>query len=93
MQPVLVDRAEFEELKGTTIALEKEAGVPVDELEAAPPEVLCLGAERTGLPAVVLSAAGCTAHIPARPDGPDSLNVGMAAAIALYARNRMAARG
>src|SRR3954452_9372423 len=47
-------KAEFEELKGTTIALEKGAGVPIDELEATPPEVLCLGAERKGLPAVVL---------------------------------------
>jgi RNA methyltransferase, TrmH family len=86
-------KAEFEELKGTTIALDKAAGSPLPAVEAAPPEVLCLGAERTGLPAVVLRAAGCAAHIPLRPDGPDSLNVGMAAAIALYERrNRMAAR-
>jgi RNA methyltransferase, TrmH family len=85
-------RANFEDVKGTTIALEKGAGVPIDELEPAPPEVLCLGAERTGLPAVVLSAAGCSAHIPTRADGPDSLNVAMAATVAIYARNRMAAR-
>ena len=85
-------RAAFEDLKGTTIALEKEAGMPVDELESVAPEVLCLGAERTGLPTAVLRTADFRAHIPARQDGPDSLNVGMAAAIALYARNRMAAR-
>jgi TrmH family RNA methyltransferase len=86
-------RASFEELQGTTIALEKEAGVPLAELDPSPPEVLCLGAERTGLPTAVLRAADSAAHIPSRPDGPDSLNVGMAAAIALYERrNRMAAR-
>jgi TrmH family RNA methyltransferase len=86
-------RARFEDLPGTTIALERGAGEPLAELEIAGPVVLCLGAERTGLPAAVLRAAGYSAHIPLRPDGPDSLNVGMAAAVALYERNRMAARG
>jgi TrmH family RNA methyltransferase len=85
-------RAPFEELKGTTIALERGAGEAVDEVQAGPPIVLCLGAERTGLPTAVLRAASSRAHIPVRPDGPDSLNVGTAAAIALYARARMAAR-
>jgi TrmH family RNA methyltransferase len=85
-------RAAFEDLKGTTIALERGAGEPIGELEPAMAEVLCLGAERAGLPTAVLRTADVRAHIPARPDGPDSLNVGMAAAIALYARNRMRAR-
>jgi TrmH family RNA methyltransferase len=86
-------RAEFEELQGTTIALDKAADSPLPAVEAPPPVVLCLGAERTGLPSAVLRSAVHTAHIPVRPDGPDSLNVGMAAAIALYERrNRMAAR-
>jgi TrmH family RNA methyltransferase len=85
-------RADFDELPGTTIALDSGAGEPLSELDVNPPEVLCLGAERTGLPAVVLQAAGCSAHIPTRADGPDSLNVAMAAAVALYERNRMAAR-
>jgi tRNA G18 (ribose-2'-O)-methylase SpoU len=31
------------------------------------------------------------AHIPMRDDGPDSLNVAMAATVALYERNRMPA--
>jgi TrmH family RNA methyltransferase len=85
-------RAEFGELRGTTIALERGAGAPLAELEAANPVVLCLGAERAGLPPAVLQAASYTAHIPTRPDGPDSLNVAMAATVALYERNRMAAR-
>jgi tRNA G18 (ribose-2'-O)-methylase SpoU len=33
------------------------------------------------------------AEIPLNPDGPDSLNVAMAAAVALYERTRMAANG
>ncbi len=85
-------RADFGDLKGTTIALEKDAGVPLDDVALSPPEVLCLGAERAGLPTAALRTADFRAHIPVRQDGPDSLNVGMAAAIALYARNRMAAR-
>jgi TrmH family RNA methyltransferase len=86
-------RAAFDELPATTIALERGEGKPLAEVEVAAPVVLCLGAERAGLPAEVLRAAGCTAHIPLRPDGPDSLNVAMAATVALYERNRMAARG
>src|SRR3954452_25057765 len=85
-------RASFEELQGTTIALEKEAGVPLADVPSNPPEILCLGAERAGLPTAVLRAANSHAHIPVRPDGPDSLNVGMAATVALYARVRMAGR-
>jgi RNA methyltransferase, TrmH family len=85
-------RAAFEELRGTTIALDSDAGEPVDEVSAEAPVILCLGAERAGLPAAVLGAAASRARIPTRADGPDSLNVAMAATVALYARNRMAAR-
>jgi TrmH family RNA methyltransferase len=84
-------RAAFEELAGTTVALERGKGVPLSELEADPPVTLCLGAERTGLPADLKPSA--SAHIPLRPGGPDSLNVAMAATVALYERNRMAGRG
>src|SRR4051795_3225977 len=73
-------RAEFSELKGTTIALDRSAETPIGEVEATPPEVLCLGAERAALPTAVLRTANSRACIPIRPDGPDSLNVGMAAA-------------
>jgi RNA methyltransferase, TrmH family len=85
-------RAGFDELQGTTIALERGAGAPLSEIDSAPPEVLCLGAERAGLPTAVLRNANRTAHISTRQDGPDSLNVAMAATVALYERNRMAAR-
>jgi TrmH family RNA methyltransferase len=80
-------RAAFEELSGTTIALETGAGLPLASVEADPPVVLCLGSERSGLPADI--AATVRAQIPIRPGGPDSLNVAMAASIALYERTRM----
>jgi TrmH family RNA methyltransferase len=84
-------RAQFGDLTGTTVALERGQGVALDQLEADPPVTLCLGAERVGLPAELRASA--TAHIPLRPDGPDSLNVAMAATVALYERNRMARNG
>jgi tRNA G18 (ribose-2'-O)-methylase SpoU len=52
--------------------------------------VLCLGGEREGLPNAVIEMADTVAQIPLRPDGPDSLNVAMAATVALYERTRMA---
>ena len=85
-------RAGFDELHGTTIALARGAGVPIADMSAEPPIVLCLGGERQGLPSELLERADHVAHIPLRPDGPDSLNVAMAATVALYERNRMAGR-
>jgi TrmH family RNA methyltransferase len=69
------------------VALDRGAERPLgalsaDELE--PPVVVCLGAERAGLPAEVLEAGDVVASIPLRPDGPDSLNVAMAATVGLY---------
>jgi len=85
-------RAGFEELSGARVALDAAAGDPLGALSA--PVVLCLGAERDGLPAALLQAADATARIPLRPGGPESLNVAMTAAIALYeAANRMAGHG
>ncbi len=87
-------RAGFSELSGTTIALERGAGLALDQVQAEPPVIVCLGAEREGLPAAVAEQAGMRAEIPLRPDGPDSLNVAMAATVALYdLGNRMAADG
>ena len=83
-------RAAFEALEGATVALERGGGVPLHELAPQAPEVLCLGAEREGLPAAVSAGARRRAHIPLRPDGPESLNVAMAATVALYERSRMA---
>ncbi len=84
-------RAGFGELAGTAVALHAREGRPLSEVPVGGPEVVCLGAEREGLPASVLAGAQAVAHIPLREDGPDSLNVAMAAAVALYERARMAA--
>jgi TrmH family RNA methyltransferase len=81
-------KASFAELEGTTIALVGRTGLELKDVEAAGPVVLCLGSEREGLPPDL--AADHVAHIPLRPDGPDSLNVAMAATVALYERTRMA---
>jgi RNA methyltransferase, TrmH family len=87
-------RAEFGDLTGTTIALERGAGLALAHVEVEAPVVVCLGGEREGLPPAVSEEASVRAEIPLRGDGPDSLNVAMAATIALYdLTNRMAADG
>ena len=81
-------RATVGELAGTLVALERGAERALDELsveELEPPVVVCLGAEREGLPAAVRERAARRVEIRLRPDGPDSLNVAMAATVALYA--------
>jgi TrmH family RNA methyltransferase len=89
-------RARPEELRGALVALDPGAERELSEIEVEPPLVLCLGAEREGLPEAVLERARERVRIPLRSDGPQSLNVAMAAAIALYDRaeagNRMADR-
>ena len=84
-------RSEPEELAGTLVALERGAARPLAELDDAelePPVTVCLGAERDGHPEAVLGRATLRAEIPLRPDGPDSLNVAMAATVALYELGR-----
>jgi TrmH family RNA methyltransferase len=77
-------RAGFEELAGPRVALDARAERSIGELQAAAPLVLCLGAEREGLPRELLGQASEHVRIPLREDGPDSLNVAMAATVALY---------
>lgn len=85
-------RAGFDKLGGRRVALHAGAESALAELDARPPVVLCLGAERSGLPAELLEASEASARIPLRSDGPESLNVAMAATVALYeVGNRMAA--
>jgi tRNA G18 (ribose-2'-O)-methylase SpoU len=83
-------RAAFEDLPGTRVAF--RTGAP-EEWNADSPVVLCFGSERGELP----GGAELDAGIPMRPagvgDGPDSLNVAMAATVALYDRFRMARHG
>ena len=81
-------------LPGSLLALAGDAPLTLAEATSAVslPVVLCLGAEREGLPSAVREAALATARIPVRPDGPDSLNVAMAATVGLYElAHRMAA--
>jgi RNA methyltransferase, TrmH family len=86
-------RAALAEVAGFKLALEGSAREVLAEVELASPLVLCLGAEREGLPAEVAAGADVTARIPMRPDAPDSLNVASAAAVGLYeVANRMADR-
>lgn len=87
-------RAALAELPAAKLALDGSAERTLAEVaaEVAPPVVLCVGAEREGLPADALASADALARIPVRPDGPDSLNAAMAATIGLYGlANRMAA--
>ena len=71
---------------GNLLALDPHATTDLREVSADAPLVVCLGGEREGLPA---DFDGVRVRIPV--DGPESLNVATAAAIALYElRNRMA---
>jgi RNA methyltransferase, TrmH family len=95
-------RAAFTELPGFKLALDGGADRTLAEAVSALPAasghtgspaiVLCVGAERDGLSEQLLDAADAVGRIPIAVDGPDSLNVAMAATIGLYElRNRMAA--
>jgi RNA methyltransferase, TrmH family len=85
-------RAGFEELSGTRVALDARAELTLAEVETAAPVVLCVGAEREGLPEELLEAADAVARIPLRADGPESLNAAVAAAVALHELARRMAR-
>lgn len=90
-------RAAWEELDGSSIALDPRADTGVADVTLDGPVVLCLGSEREGLPEFILDRAACRARIPLSSGGPESLNVAMAATVALYERSRheirMADRG
>jgi RNA methyltransferase, TrmH family len=62
------------------VALVPHGGEELDTLAGA--ATVCLGAEREGLPDEVLARCQRRVTIPLRPNGPDSLNVAAAAAIA-----------
>jgi TrmH family RNA methyltransferase len=76
-------RAEAAELPGTLVALDPRGERALSELEPAPPLVVCVGAEREGLPDELTESA-VSARIPIREGGPESLNAAMAATVALY---------
>jgi RNA methyltransferase, TrmH family len=78
-------RAALEAVRGQRLALDSGSGEALADVRLGDgPVVLCLGAEREGLPADVLATAHGVARIPLRQGGPDSLNVAMAASVALY---------
>jgi RNA methyltransferase, TrmH family len=81
-------RADLDEVTGAKLALDGRADAPLAEVEVEPPVVICVGAEREGLPPELSGAVDASARIPMRPDGPDSLNVAMAATVALYELGR-----
>jgi tRNA G18 (ribose-2'-O)-methylase SpoU len=74
------------ELTGRLLPLDAHASTTLHDARLEVPVVLCLGAERAGLP------AGLAAEAVRIPVATDSLNVAMAATVALYeVANRMAA--
>jgi TrmH family RNA methyltransferase len=78
-------RGPLAEVPGRRVALSARAERTLAEAELGPPVVLCLGSEREGLPAELEADSF---RIDVRND---SLNVAMAATVALYeAANRMA---
>jgi TrmH family RNA methyltransferase len=71
-------RAELAQLTADKLALSAHGGRTLREVDLSPPLVLCLGAERSGLPAELEAGS---VRIEVRTE---SLNVAMAATIALY---------
>ena len=79
-------RAHLAEIRGRPLALDPSAGRDLGDIDLVPPLVLVLGSERGGTPEGLEAAR--------IPVATDSLNVAMAATVALYeAANRMAADG
>jgi RNA methyltransferase, TrmH family len=82
----LARAAALHELPGPTVALDADAGAPLDTL-ALDRVTLLIGAEREGLPDDLIAGADHTARIPIATH---SLNAAMAATVALYEVSRMA---
>lgn len=76
--------ASLAELAGTTVALDASGTTELADVDVAGPIVLAVGSEREGLDQSILDVADVVARIPMREGGPESLNVAMAATIALY---------
>jgi TrmH family RNA methyltransferase len=85
-------RAAFAELVGDTVALEAAAADEIGAIDPGSPATICVGAEREGLPAELLTTASHRARIPLQPGAPDSLNAAMAATVALYELGHRMAR-
>ena len=82
-----VPLAGFDEPSGNSVALLSHGGTPLARLDTGVPVTYVLGAERDGLPDDLVGACDETATIPLA-EGAESLNVAVAAAIALYEHRR-----
>ncbi len=79
-----VEDAVLPEAGATIVALDGDGDIAIQDVEIDGPVVICAGAERDGLSEETLARADIVASIPTRPDGPESLNVAMAATVAMY---------
>jgi len=77
----------FDDTPGRRVALVAHGGAPLHELDLAGETTFVLGAEREGLPEDIVALSNYVASI-ALPGAAESLNVGVAGAIALYERSR-----
>ncbi len=77
----------FEEAPGRRVALVAHGGEPLWDADLSGPVTFVLGAEREGLPESVAAACDLRVSISLEP-GAESLNVAVAAAVALYERRR-----
>lgn len=79
-----VENAQLPAAGATIIALDGSGEIAIQDVAVDGPVVICAGAERHGVSAETLERADLVARIPMRSDGPESLNVAMAATIALH---------
>jgi TrmH family RNA methyltransferase len=77
----------FDEAPGRRVALVARGGEPLHQADLSEPVTFVLGAEREGLPDSVVRQCEAQVSIPLEP-GAESLNVAVAAALALYDRRR-----
>ena len=77
----------FEDAPGRRLALVAHGGEPLQDADLSGPVTFVLGAEREGLPESVVRACEARVSILLEP-GAESLNVAVAAAIALHERRR-----
>jgi RNA methyltransferase, TrmH family len=79
----------WDDAPGERVALVAHGGTPLHELDVSGPVTFVLGAERQGLPADLVEQSHKVATI-VTSGAAESLNVGVAGAIALYERARAA---
>jgi RNA methyltransferase, TrmH family len=77
----------FEEAPGRRVALVAHGGQPLHDADLSGPVTFVVGSEREGLPESVVRSCEARTSIPVEP-GAESLNVAVAAALALYERRR-----